>query len=118
MLNESVLVLNRSWLAIHVCDVKRALTLLVLDLAHVVTEDYETYDFRTWCEVSQLAEERIEFLGLRINKVPCFSPDFPKRFFKLHPEIAQLAFARLHAFADVFGEDPEPPVQVPCQHLD
>jgi 5-methylcytosine-specific restriction endonuclease McrA len=59
MLNESVLVLNRSWLAIHVCDVKRALTLLVLDLAHVVTEDYETYDFRSWCEVSQLAEENI-----------------------------------------------------------
>lgn len=59
MLNQSVLVLNRSWLAIHVCDVKRALTLLALDLAHVVTEDYETYDFRSWCEVSQFAEENI-----------------------------------------------------------
>lgn len=59
MLNESVLVLNRSWLAIHVCDVKRALTLLALDLAHVVTEDYETYDFSSWCEVSQFAEENI-----------------------------------------------------------
>jgi len=55
MLNQSVLVLNRSWLAIHVCDVKRALTLLVLDLAHVVTGEFETHDFQSWCELSQAA---------------------------------------------------------------
>ncbi len=56
MLNQSVLVLNRSWLAIHVCDVKRALTLLALDLAHVVTEEFETHDFQSWCELSQGVE--------------------------------------------------------------
>ena len=57
MLNQSVLVLNRSWLAIHVCDVKRALTLLALDLARVVTEEYETHDFQSWRELSQYARE-------------------------------------------------------------
>ena len=55
MLSQSVLVLNRSWLAIHVCDVKRALTLLALDLAHVVTDEFETHDFQSWCELSQAA---------------------------------------------------------------
>ena len=57
MLSQSVLVLNRSWLAIHVCDVKRALTLLALDLARVVTEEYETHDFQSWRELSQYARE-------------------------------------------------------------
>jgi len=56
MLNQSVLVLNRSWLAVHVCDVRRALTLLVLGLAQVVTEEFETYDFRSWQELSRYAE--------------------------------------------------------------
>ncbi len=56
MLNQSVLVLNRSWLAVHVCNVRRALTLLALDLARVVTEDYETHDFRSWQELSRIAE--------------------------------------------------------------
>lgn len=56
MLNQSVLVLNRSWLAVHVCDVRRALTLLVLDLARVVTEEFETHDFHSWRELSRFAE--------------------------------------------------------------
>jgi 5-methylcytosine-specific restriction endonuclease McrA len=56
MLDQSVLVLNRSWLAIHVCDVKRALTLLALDLARVVTEEFETHDFQSWRQLSQYAE--------------------------------------------------------------
>jgi 5-methylcytosine-specific restriction endonuclease McrA len=56
MVNQSVLVLNRSWLAIHVCDVRRALTLLVLGMARVVTEEFETHDFRSWQELSRYAE--------------------------------------------------------------
>jgi hypothetical protein len=57
MLNQSVLVLNRSWLAIHVCDVKRALTLLALGFARVVTEEFETHDFHSWRELSQYARD-------------------------------------------------------------
>lgn len=56
MLSQSVLVLNRSWLAVHVCDVRRALTLLVLDLARVVTDEFETHDFEAWCALSHTAE--------------------------------------------------------------
>jgi 5-methylcytosine-specific restriction endonuclease McrA len=56
MLNQSVLVLNRSWLAIHVCDVRRALSLLVLGLARVVTEEMETHDLESWRELSVSAQ--------------------------------------------------------------
>lgn len=56
MLNRSVLVLNRHWIAVHVCSVRRALTLLYQDLAHVVTHDYQTFDFASWREVSTAAE--------------------------------------------------------------
>lgn len=56
MLNQSVLVLNRSWLAVHVCDVRRALGLLVLGLARVVTEEFETHDFQSWCDLSRFAQ--------------------------------------------------------------
>jgi 5-methylcytosine-specific restriction endonuclease McrA len=54
--NQGVLVLNRSWLAVHVCDVRRALGLVFLGLARVVTEEFETHDFESWCELSRYAE--------------------------------------------------------------
>lgn len=54
MVSNGVLVLNRNWLAIHVCSVQRAMSLLVQDLAQVVTDDYQTLDFNSWREVSDL----------------------------------------------------------------
>jgi 5-methylcytosine-specific restriction endonuclease McrA len=54
MLNRSVLVLNRHWIAVHVCSVRRALTLLYQDMARVVTEDYQTFDFDSWRELSEI----------------------------------------------------------------
>jgi 5-methylcytosine-specific restriction endonuclease McrA len=59
MLDQSVLVLNRDWLAINVCNVRRALCFLYRDIARVVTEEYETYDFDYWRELSRYADERI-----------------------------------------------------------
>lgn len=57
MVSQSVLVLNRNWNAIHVCSVKRAIGLVFQDLAHVVTEDYRTFDFNTWTELSRHMDE-------------------------------------------------------------
>ena len=51
---NGVLVLNRNWTAIHVCSIQRAIGLLVQDLAQVVTEDYQTYDFDSWRELSAM----------------------------------------------------------------
>jgi 5-methylcytosine-specific restriction endonuclease McrA len=57
MLNQGVLVLNRQWTAIHVCSVRRALSLLVEDMAKVVTEDYRTHDFNSWAALSAYVAE-------------------------------------------------------------
>ncbi len=52
-----VLVLNRSWVAVNVTPVKRALTLLFQGHARVVhPHDYGLYEFEAWCELSQYRE--------------------------------------------------------------
>lgn len=53
-----VLVLNRSWVAVNVASVRRAVALLYQDLARAVDPaDYRMYDFTDWCELSQAREE-------------------------------------------------------------
>jgi 5-methylcytosine-specific restriction endonuclease McrA len=52
MLNRQVLVLNKHWMAVHICSVRRALTLLYQELARVVDENFQTYNFETWRELS------------------------------------------------------------------
>jgi 5-methylcytosine-specific restriction endonuclease McrA len=58
MLSQGVLVLNRNWTAVHVCSVKRALSLLCQDMARVVDNDYQMHDFDSWRELSQVVAER------------------------------------------------------------
>ncbi len=56
----NVLVLNRSYMALRVVNVKRAFSLLFRELAEVVHVDqgrYVSYDFSEWCELSELARE-------------------------------------------------------------
>lgn len=50
--NRPVLVLNRHWLAVHICTVRRALSLLYQGLAQVVAENYQTFDFDGWRALS------------------------------------------------------------------
>jgi 5-methylcytosine-specific restriction endonuclease McrA len=61
-LANSVLVLNRFYLAVHVVNVRRAFALLYRELAEVLdVEDgqYANYDFATWVEISELrADEK------------------------------------------------------------
>ncbi len=57
MLSHGVLVLNRSWIAVHVCSVKRAISLLCQDYARVVGEDYRIHDFDSWRELSLEVEK-------------------------------------------------------------
>lgn len=59
-LTSSVLVLNKYYMAVHVTNVKRAFGLLFKELAEVVTfedDNYATYNFDSWVEVSQLRRE-------------------------------------------------------------
>ncbi|MBL9083351.1 MAG: HNH endonuclease [Planctomycetales bacterium] len=56
-MGSSVLVLNRTYLAVHVVGVKRAFSLLCRELAEVIhIEDgqYANYDFQSWREISEL----------------------------------------------------------------
>jgi len=52
-----VLVLNKNFFAIQITSWQRALKLVYLDRAHVVDEDYKTYSFTDWCEISQFIKE-------------------------------------------------------------
>jgi 5-methylcytosine-specific restriction endonuclease McrA len=56
MLNSSVLVLNSSYLPIHVTSVRRAFSLIYQDLAWVVNDRYETFDFDRWRRVKAVEE--------------------------------------------------------------
>ncbi|MBI5095544.1 MAG: HNH endonuclease [Candidatus Hydrogenedentes bacterium] len=54
MLDAKVLVLNRSWVAVHITPVRRAITLLYQGLARAVhPENYALYDFENWCALSK-----------------------------------------------------------------
>ena len=67
VLSEKVLVLNRSWVAVNVATVRRALTLVYQDVARIVApEDYSTYNFEGWIEASQAARQ-----GRRIYAASC-----------------------------------------------
>jgi 5-methylcytosine-specific restriction endonuclease McrA len=59
MTNAAVLVLNRHYQPIHVTNAKRAFTLLYLGVARVVDQQFRTFDFESWAQLSDdLAETR------------------------------------------------------------
>ncbi len=62
LLNSKVLVLNRSYLPVHVTSVKRAFALLYQGVAKAVDEQYHTFDFESWADLS--IEVQHERLGL------------------------------------------------------
>jgi 5-methylcytosine-specific restriction endonuclease McrA len=54
---QDVLVLNRSFMAIHVIDWRKAITLLVSEKADVIDEDYRKYSFLDWKELSSMMND-------------------------------------------------------------
>lgn len=71
MLNSQVLVLNRSFLPVHVTTVRRAFTLLYIGLAKAVDEEFKTFDFDSWAALSAAVEheESVGMVG-RAVRVP------------------------------------------------
>ncbi len=62
-LNSSVLVLNRSYMAVHVVSVRRALAMLYRELAEIIYVEngqYFNYDFEAWLEVSEFTAADID----------------------------------------------------------
>lgn len=52
-LTSNTLVLNRNWMAIQVCSVKRAINLLYQGHAKAIDQDFSSYNFNDWSQVSQ-----------------------------------------------------------------
>ena len=70
MLNTKVLVLNRSYLPVHVTSVRRAFTLLYQDIARAVDEQYRTFDFASWSELAVSVEHDSIGMVSRVVRVP------------------------------------------------
>ena len=68
VLNTKVLVLNRSYLPVHITSVRRALSLLHQDVARAVDGQYRTFDFAGWSELAAV-EDSIGLVG-RAIRVP------------------------------------------------
>jgi 5-methylcytosine-specific restriction endonuclease McrA len=72
MLHGAVLVLNRSYLPIHVTSARRAFSLLYQGIARAVNEQYETFDFDTWAELRvEISEDGVGVVGgmIRVPRV-------------------------------------------------
>ncbi len=54
---SNVLVLNKHFVAISITSWKRAIKLVYLNHADVVDEDYRTYSFNDWFELSQVMKD-------------------------------------------------------------
>ena len=71
VLDTNVLVLNRFYMAIRVINVRRALTLLYRDCAEVIDLEggqYASYNFDSWCELSELTSMEKQPGGLEIER--------------------------------------------------
>ena len=70
MVDAHVLVLNKSYLPVHVTTVKRAFCLLYAGIAKAVNSQYETFDYESWSQIT--IERNDETIGLvdRVIKIP------------------------------------------------
>ena len=69
-MHKKVLMLNRSYLPIHVTSARRAFTLLYLGIARVVNEQYETFDFERWSALTVPLEGDSVGLVNRAIRIP------------------------------------------------
>ncbi|MBU4484814.1 HNH endonuclease [bacterium] len=70
MLSTNVLVLNRSFVPVSLTTVKRAFCLLFREVAKAVDEEYKTFDFESWAELSVAAHHEKVGLVDKVIRVP------------------------------------------------
>ena len=95
LLNDSVLVLNRHWSAVHVTSARRALILLFADHARVVTGDYSTHDFDSWRDMS-LFMNTIRKISTPVYQIAVPEVIMLTRFGKFPPR--QVKFSRRNIY--------------------
>lgn len=70
MLSTNVLVLNRSYFPVHVTTLKRAFCMLYQGVARAIDNEYKTFDFKSWSELSAAAHDETIGLVGRVVRVP------------------------------------------------
>src|SRR3989339_1346590 len=91
MIDGPVLVLNRSFVPVHITSIKRAICMVFKGLATIVDEQYHCYDFQSWAEMSVARADECIHLTKRLIRVPRvillqFYDRFPKQDIKLNRE--------------------------------
>lgn len=67
MLTSSVLVLNQSFLPVHITQLKHAFCLLFRNVAKAVDEEYQLFDFASWSDLAAVVGH--ETIGLVDRKI-------------------------------------------------
>ena len=70
VLTTKVLVLNRSYFPVHVTSVRRAVCLLYQGIAKAVDQQYQTFDFNSWSDMSSSLHDDTVSLVDRVIRVP------------------------------------------------
>jgi 5-methylcytosine-specific restriction endonuclease McrA len=104
VLNNNVLVLNKHYAAVRVVNVRRAFSLLLRQLAevvHVERDEFLSYDFEGWCDVSEF-KRRFEPDGhdwLRTVQLEIVVPRIIRLLFYDRLPRQQVKFNRRNIFA-------------------
>jgi 5-methylcytosine-specific restriction endonuclease McrA len=71
-MQADTLVLNKGFKAVHIAGWQQSLSLVYQGHAEVVDENYQTYDFKDWCELSAAMKDSpngfVQTSSLRIKK--------------------------------------------------
>ncbi len=70
MLSTNVLVLNKSYFPIHITTLRRAFCMLYQGIAKAIDDEYKTFDFHSWSELSVAAHDETIGLVGRVMRVP------------------------------------------------
>ncbi|MBF0105339.1 MAG: HNH endonuclease [Deltaproteobacteria bacterium] len=70
MIEGSTLVLNRSYVPVHVTSIKRAICLVFKGLAKIVDQQYQVYDFKSWSELSVSKNDEQVSMTEKVIRVP------------------------------------------------
>ena len=106
-LDSSVLVLNRSFVAVHIVSARRAFALLFKEIAEVISVDeddkFSTYNFHSWQEVSEFKaqfEEKDESEWVRTVSFEIKVPRVIRLvFYDRLPKRSHVRFNRRNIFA-------------------
>ena len=96
-MSADVLVLNRNYYAIHITPWQRAISLVYLDHARVIDQEYKTYSFEDWRELSDMiADHPAGFVSTPTFRIAIPEVIILKRYDKL--PVGDVKFTRRNIY--------------------